>query len=61
MPHCVICDSSYSFQGWSAPAEPCDCGQEIDRRTADEMDPAVVRELQRRWQAQESMPAEEDA
>lgn len=49
MPTCVICNSRFYAQSWSAPAEPCDCGAELTSREVYEMDPDRVRELRRRW------------
>jgi hypothetical protein len=48
---CVICNTSFFHNSWSSPAEPCDCGAEVDKETSWSMDQDRLYHLKAEWKA----------
>lgn len=46
---CLICGCRFTWTSWRGPAEPCDCGAEIDKDEAQRIDPAILRDLKAQW------------
>lgn len=57
---CVICDGSFFGVSFSAPAEPCECGQELSAEAAQDISSEDMAWRRRKWQReQDGLPAEE--